>query len=450
MDGLDRGALIDEVAGLIFAGSGASANEELLNSLGYASIFMPRDGYGSLEILLKKMEVYSSHVYAGKYAGLGTIGYSHNLLNPMYGPRARYVYVLTSAAVPGDAPIEKNLCKGCRLCGRLCPAQATRPVEGSAIAELDAVKCTLYHPELAAENRWPCGIWSKVCAVGEDRKLYGSTRVRAYLEERCSSAPTRFKGRSKVLIEPNQCRVGVSHAGDGSQHGDSEFQDTAQNHNSSSGKFGVGSNSNSENTAAAHFCTLLNRQFVVGEKILTRQIGSQGTSRGSGRRVFPEPDRGIEKPVVGRFGRVGIEGVNVAAFRVRRSQNGKQPIGIWAGLVYGFVVRNPHHKMSGTSIGGTRLRLGEDVALAQPERLCQRPCVLQWIEETQWRLAHTSVNPATDFFKFDRQDVRSDLLMKGPRGLQSTEITMLSKPEPGAESIVPRAENFCAACGERP
>ena len=55
MDGLDRGALIDEVAGLIFAGSGASAKEELLNSLGYASIFMPRDGYGSLEILLKKM-----------------------------------------------------------------------------------------------------------------------------------------------------------------------------------------------------------------------------------------------------------------------------------------------------------------------------------------------------------------------------------------------------------
>jgi epoxyqueuosine reductase QueG len=59
-----------------------------LNNLGHASIFMPRDGYGSLEILLKKMPACFSHVYAGKYAGLGTIGYSHSLLNPKYGPRA--------------------------------------------------------------------------------------------------------------------------------------------------------------------------------------------------------------------------------------------------------------------------------------------------------------------------------------------------------------------------
>jgi epoxyqueuosine reductase QueG len=155
-----------------------------LNNLGHASIFMPRDGYGSLEILLKKMKACFSHVYAGKYAGLGTIGYSHNLLNPKYGPRARYVSVLTSAAVPGDALIEKNLCKGCRLCERLCPTQAMRPVAGNDLAELDAVKCTHFHQELVAENRWPCGVCSKFCAIGEDRKLYGSTNVRVYLNER--------------------------------------------------------------------------------------------------------------------------------------------------------------------------------------------------------------------------------------------------------------------------
>jgi epoxyqueuosine reductase QueG len=155
-----------------------------LNNLGYASIFMPRDGYGSLEILLKKMPACFSHVYAGKYAGLGTIGYSHNLLNPKYGPRARYVSVLTSVAISGDPVIEKNLCKGCRLCGRLCPAQAMRPVPGSDIAEFDAVKCTQFHQELVTENRWPCGACSKVCAIGEDRKLYGSTNVHAYLRER--------------------------------------------------------------------------------------------------------------------------------------------------------------------------------------------------------------------------------------------------------------------------
>ena len=144
-----------------------------LNNLGQASIFMPRDGYGSLEIPLKKMPACFSHVYAGKYAGLGTIGYGHNPLNPKFGPRARYVSVLSSAAISGDPVIKKNLRRGCRWCERLCPAQAVRAIPGSEVAELDAVKCTHFHQELAAENRWPCGVCSEVCAIavcGESRK----------------------------------------------------------------------------------------------------------------------------------------------------------------------------------------------------------------------------------------------------------------------------------------
>jgi epoxyqueuosine reductase QueG len=155
-----------------------------LNNLGHASIFMPRDGYGSLEILLKKMPACFSQVYAGKYAGLGTIGYSHNLLNPKYGPRVRYVSVLTSVRMAGDPMIEKDLCSGCKVCGKLCPSQALSPRPDSRIAELDAVKCTQFHQVLQAENRWPCGVCSKVCAVGEDRKLYGSKSIRLYLKER--------------------------------------------------------------------------------------------------------------------------------------------------------------------------------------------------------------------------------------------------------------------------
>jgi epoxyqueuosine reductase QueG len=105
-----------------------------LNNLGHASIFMPRDGYGSLDILLKKMPACFSQVYAGKYAGLGTIGYSHNLLSPKYGPRARYVSVLTSAIVKADPLIKGDLCKGCKICQKLCPAQAMSPTPGSRIA----------------------------------------------------------------------------------------------------------------------------------------------------------------------------------------------------------------------------------------------------------------------------------------------------------------------------
>jgi epoxyqueuosine reductase QueG len=155
-----------------------------LNSLGHASIFMPRDGYGSLEILLKKMPACFSQVYAGKYSGLGTIGHSHNLINPKYGPRARYVSVLSSVRIKGDRMIEEDLCNGCGVCRRLCPAKALSRKDGSLIAELDAIKCTHIHQALKAENRWPCGVCCKICPVGEDRKLYGSTSTRLYLKER--------------------------------------------------------------------------------------------------------------------------------------------------------------------------------------------------------------------------------------------------------------------------
>ena len=155
-----------------------------LNNLGYASIFVPRDGYGSLEILLKKMPACFSQVYAGKYAGLGTVGFSHNLINPKYGPRARYVSVLTKAKISGDPVIEKDLCTGCKVCKRLCPSQALSDRKDLLVGEIDAVLCTRYHQVLLQEKRWPCGVCAKVCPIGEDRKLYESTSIGFYLKER--------------------------------------------------------------------------------------------------------------------------------------------------------------------------------------------------------------------------------------------------------------------------
>jgi len=155
-----------------------------LNNLGHASVFMPRDGYGSLDILLKKMPACFSQVFAGKYAGLGTIGYSHNLINPKYGPRARYVSVLTQAKLKGDAVIAGDLCKKCEVCKRLCPTQAFTTRPDSIIAEMDTISCTKYHQKLADENRWPCGVCAKVCPIGDDRKLYDSRNIGVYLEER--------------------------------------------------------------------------------------------------------------------------------------------------------------------------------------------------------------------------------------------------------------------------
>ena len=46
-----------------------------LNEAGHPAMSLPRDGYGSLEMLLANPFASFSHTYAAKYAGLGTVGH---------------------------------------------------------------------------------------------------------------------------------------------------------------------------------------------------------------------------------------------------------------------------------------------------------------------------------------------------------------------------------------
>lgn len=143
-----------------------------LNERGYASIPMPRDGYGNLEVLLEKMPACFSHVYAAKYAGLGTIGFSYNLLTPEYGPRVRLVSVFTAARLPASPLQPAELCKLCGACGSLCPTRAFTPRINQIRADFDAHVCTRYHQKLVEQSRFPCGVCVQVCPIGQDRALY--------------------------------------------------------------------------------------------------------------------------------------------------------------------------------------------------------------------------------------------------------------------------------------
>ncbi len=57
-----------------------------LNDRGYLSVFVPRDGYGSIEALQKNPVAFFSHRHAALLAGLGTFGVNNTLLTPEYGP----------------------------------------------------------------------------------------------------------------------------------------------------------------------------------------------------------------------------------------------------------------------------------------------------------------------------------------------------------------------------
>ena len=173
-----------------------------LNEAGHPAMSLPRDGYGSLEILLANPFASFSHTYAAKYAGLGTVGMSRNLLVAQYGPRVRLNSVFTAAAFDGDPELAEELCSRCRVCERACPTGAIRARTDGVVGDLDKDACTRHHITLRDERRWPCGICAKVCAVGADRKLYGRPGVKRYLEERAAleKNPDDPRFRSEVHL----------------------------------------------------------------------------------------------------------------------------------------------------------------------------------------------------------------------------------------------------------
>ena len=113
---------------------------------------------------------------AGYYAGLGTIGDSHNLITKEFGPRIRIVSVITGAELKPDAKCEKNLCIHCEKCMKLCPADCFSK-NGTDVYRMDKDKCTRYHMELVKQHHWPCGYCATFCPVGEDLKLYQGVEV---------------------------------------------------------------------------------------------------------------------------------------------------------------------------------------------------------------------------------------------------------------------------------
>jgi O-acetylhomoserine (thiol)-lyase len=152
----------------------------MLFSLGFRAHFFPRDGYGEISALVKRPEAAFSQVMAGKYAGLGTIGAQHCLLTREYGPRVRFVSIITDAELPGDPMQKTELCTSCGLCRKSCPIGAFTERPDSHIADMEKYSCARYHQFLRDELRYPCGVCTAVCPVGADKKRYG---VKAVSEE---------------------------------------------------------------------------------------------------------------------------------------------------------------------------------------------------------------------------------------------------------------------------
>jgi epoxyqueuosine reductase len=114
-----------------------------LQKKGFKSFPIP----ASQRVTPSKMAGIFSHRLAAYGAGLGWIGKSCSLINPLVGPRLRLVTVLTDAPLPGDKPLE-NRCGDCLACKEACPPQAIKGViyrENDPLEKrLDVLECDNY------------------------------------------------------------------------------------------------------------------------------------------------------------------------------------------------------------------------------------------------------------------------------------------------------------------
>lgn len=70
-----------------------------------------------------------SHRYGAVAAGLGSFGWSGNVMTPAFGSRVLFNTVLTTAALEPDPMLDETPCDGCRVCVRVCQAGMIHPKE---------------------------------------------------------------------------------------------------------------------------------------------------------------------------------------------------------------------------------------------------------------------------------------------------------------------------------
>jgi len=101
-----------------------------------------------------------AHRYAAVAAGLGEIGWNNLVLTPEFGPRARFVSVVT------DAPLEASpmyagpaLCDRCLACVKHCPTDAFRQeVRGTVTIDIGGRSF-----EFPQTNKWRCAWAENFC-----------------------------------------------------------------------------------------------------------------------------------------------------------------------------------------------------------------------------------------------------------------------------------------------
>lgn len=148
----------------------------------YRSVFVPRDGYLGVSHGVE-MRSFFSHKHAAYLAGLGTFGVNSTILTKDYGPRMRFVSVLTEAPLPDSGgPMGEELCTECGLCRKHCPASAIGD-RRYPVSRIDKDACGARSAELVSHKTYPCGRCILVCPIGRDRTSPPTEEAKSQIRE---------------------------------------------------------------------------------------------------------------------------------------------------------------------------------------------------------------------------------------------------------------------------
>jgi len=136
---------------------------------------------------LSSLKGVLSHKHAAVQAGLGEFGVSNLLLTPEFGPRQRFVQLLTDAKLTPDEPLNLSLCEQTvsecdYACIRACPPKVIPPPPKGSEAlkrmiwegvKIDKPGCSYYQdrglPHMERNGyTYRCGMCIAACPVGSE------------------------------------------------------------------------------------------------------------------------------------------------------------------------------------------------------------------------------------------------------------------------------------------
>jgi len=128
----------------------------LLDSLGYEAIPIAASNiwrYRPFADLKATFAPDMSHIYAATCAGLGQLGWHGLTMSPEYGPRNRFISIITNAPLcPTPMFEDVKLCDMCGECIKHCPTDAYRKeVNGVKTIEVEGKEF-----KFANKNLWRC------------------------------------------------------------------------------------------------------------------------------------------------------------------------------------------------------------------------------------------------------------------------------------------------------